>query len=208
MKTYLTIEKEYENITVIERSKFICRINHVENERAAKTYLAEIVKKEVGATHNCYAYILEGETVFKFSDDGEPHGTAGQPMLEVLKSKNLKNVIAVVSRYFGGIKLGTGGLSRAYSGAVSECVKNADIVYKTYAAFFSLSIDYNLYSKLSKMFINCGVKIISTDFTDGVKMVFAVSFDIKERFIAELSSKASGNIDVKEMYSKYITFSD
>lgn len=207
MKNYLTLEKEYEGITVIERSKFICRIKPIKDENAAKTYLADIIKKEVGATHNCYAYILEGETVFKFSDDGEPHGTAGQPMLEVLKNKNLKNVIAVVSRYFGGIKLGTGGLSRAYSGAVSDCLKNAELVYKTFATVFMAAFDYNVYSKLKKIFDKDGVKVFSTEYKNGVEVIFAVAADIKEDFISGLCSAANGKVILSEKYSEYIAFS-
>ena len=206
MKTYLTVEKEYENVTVIERSKFICRIKSVNDEKAAKDYVGEIIKRETGANHNCYAYILEGETVFKFSDDGEPHGTAGQPMLEVLKGNNLKNVIAVVTRYFGGIKLGTGGLARAYSGAVTECLKKAEIVNKVYSMIINAVLDYNVYQKIPKTFIESGAKVVCTDFNDGVSIDFAVPIDNKEVLKKELIAITNGNVRLSEKSCKYISF--
>ena len=206
-KAYFTIDKEYESVTVIERSKFICRIKPISDEKSAKNYLTEIIKKETGATHNCYASVLEGETVFKFSDDGEPHGTAGQPMLEVLKGNGLKNVMAVVTRYFGGIKLGTGGLVRAYSGAVSECVKKAEIIEKVYSSIISVTVDYNLYPKIPKTFSKSGGKVISTDFGNEVNVVFAVPVDNKEILEDELSSVLNGNIKFVENSCEYIAYS-
>ena len=206
MKSYSTIENEYESVAVIERSKFICRIKPIEDEESAKRFISEIVKKETGATHNCYAFVLEGETVFKFSDDGEPHGTAGQPMLEVLKGNNLKNVVAVVTRYFGGIKLGTGGLVRAYSGVLSDCIKKASIVEKIYSSVLSSSIDYTLYQKIPKVFTKSGGKVLSVDFANDVKMIFAVPYDNKEVLKDELSSILNGNVDLLEISCKYIAY--
>ena len=206
MKSYSTIENEYESVAVIERSKFICRIKPIEDEESAKRFISEIVKKETGATNNCYAFVLEGETVFKFSDDGEPHGTAGQPMLEVLKGNNLKNVVAVVTRYFGGIKLGTGGLVRAYSGVLSDCIKKASIVEKIYSSVLSSSIDYTLYQKIPKVFTKSGGKVLSVDFANDVKMIFAVPYDNKEVLKDELSSILNGNVDLLEISCKYIAY--
>lgn len=206
MKSYFTIENEYERVAVIERSKFICRIKPIEDEESAKRFINEITKRENGATHNCYAFVLEGETVFKFSDDGEPHGTAGQPMLEVLKGNKLKNVVAVVTRYFGGIKLGTGGLVRAYSGVLSDCVKKSSIVEKIYSSVLSSSMDYTLYQKIPKVFTKSGGKVISVDFANDVKMTFAVPYENKEVLKDELSSILNDNVDLLEISCKYIAY--
>ena len=126
---YLTVNGICENLIVIEKSKFICYIKGINSENDAKSFIDEIKKKNSMATHNCYAYIADEKGLIKkFSDDGEPQGTAGLPMLEVLQNSNLKKVVSVVTRYFGGIKLGVGGLSRAYGGSVSECLKKCEKV--------------------------------------------------------------------------------
>ena len=126
---YFTIDGLTENTTVIERSKFICALKGIENEEQAKEFIASVKKQHSLANHNCYAYIADEKGLIqKFSDDGEPQGTAGMPMLEILRAKGLYKTVAVVTRYFGGVKLGTGGLVRAYSGAVSDCAEKAKIL--------------------------------------------------------------------------------
>ena len=207
MKNFYTIDGECVSTITVEKSKFICRIKSIDSELSAKEYVADIVKRETGATHNCYAYVLQGETRFKFSDDGEPHGTAGQPMLEVLKAKKLENVIAVVTRYFGGIKLGTGGLARAYSGAVIDCLQKANITCKYYSTVYNVCFDYNSYSKISKNFSSNGVKIISTNYNDGVDVVFAVQEERVNDFTNNLSLSLGCKVELKEIYKDYITFS-
>ena len=204
--SYYTVEGEFSSTITIEKSKFICRIAPINGEEDAKRYIERVVKTENGATHNCYAFVLSGETSFKFSDDGEPHGTAGQPMLEVIKNRNLRNVIAVVTRYFGGIKLGTGGLSRAYSGAVIDCLKKAKIVEKVPSAIFCGLFDYNSFSKVSIFFTEPNVKTIKTEYGDRVKITFAVKKEKKAEFIGNICSALSGKADVEEIGFDYISF--
>jgi uncharacterized YigZ family protein len=128
-KGYFTVDGETENVIVIERSKFICYLSHCENEEDAKNFISAIKKQNSLANHNCYAYIADDfGLVQKFSDDGEPQGTAGLPMLDVLKAKKLFKTVVVVTRYFGGIKLGTGGLTRAYGGSVVSALEKAEII--------------------------------------------------------------------------------
>jgi uncharacterized YigZ family protein len=123
-ENFLTIVGEFSELTVIEKSKFICYLKHVESEDEAKDYIAEIKKKHFDATHNCSAFIADSDgNMARFSDDGEPQGTAGMPMLEVLKNKKLFCTAVVVTRYFGGVKLGAGGLVRAYSDCTARCRK-------------------------------------------------------------------------------------
>lgn len=203
---YFTVRGEFSSTITIEKSKFICRVAGVSSEEDAKNFVDRVSKLESGATHNCYAYILNGETAFKFSDDGEPHGTAGQPMLEVLKNRNLRNVIAVVTRYFGGIKLGTGGLSRAYSGAVIDCLNNASVVEMVLSVVYCGFFDYNLFSKISKLFNETYVKPISLEYNDRVKVLFAVKQDKSAPFIDLIISALSGNAEISEIGSDFITF--
>lgn len=125
----------------IQKSRFICYIDIVHTEAEAKIRLEEIMDKYPGATHYCYAYIIN--TIKRFQDDGEPGGTAGMPILHVLESQNLQHVIAVVIRYFGGIKLGAGGLVRAYTNSVSECLQNSEIVSLNECQIVHIEFDYN-----------------------------------------------------------------
>ena len=136
-----TIRTDYRDETVIEKSRFICTLKKVSSETEAQDFI-KVVKKEFwDATHNCSAYIID-ELAQRSSDDGEPSGTAGLPMLEVLRKNQLSGVAAVVTRYFGGIKLGAGGLVRAYTGSVSKAVQSCgrrktSEYYLSAAAFYS-----------------------------------------------------------------------
>jgi uncharacterized YigZ family protein len=126
MKNYLTVKQNVQNEIIIEKSRFITSLKRVYGEDDAKSFVQSIKSEYPDATHNCYAYIAdEGGFFSKFSDDGEPQGTAGLPMLETLKVKGLKQVAVVVTRYFGGVKLGTGGLVRAYADCVKKAVEKA-----------------------------------------------------------------------------------
>lgn len=172
---YTTINGAYENTIIIEKSKFITYVKGVENEEEAKEFIAQIKKKNSLATHNCYAYIAdENSLICKFSDDGEPQGTAGLPMLEVLKSTKTVKCAVVVTRYFGGIKLGAGGLVRAYSGSVAEAIKLAPKLDMYLAKKYNLTVNYEDYSSLLNKIGSLGLNILSTDFNQNVNITFAV----------------------------------
>ncbi len=192
---YFTVNGEFENITVIERSKFICNIKAVEDEVDAKSYIELLRKRHSLANHSCYAYIADDKGLIqKFSDAGEPQGTAGLPMLEVLKSRKIYKVVAVVTRYFGGIKLGTGGLTRAYGGAVSECLNRADILDMQPATVFTVSLDYEGYSRLLKFLVVDAVTVLKTEFDNLVTAEFAVKNDNVDAFISKLTDAFNGKI--------------
>lgn len=204
---YLTIDGHFENTLVIERSKFICNIKGVQNEVEAKEFVAEIKKAHSLATHNCYAYIAD-ENGFnqKFSDDGEPQGTAGLPMLEVLKNKNIFKCVAVVTRYFGGIKLGKGGLTRAYSGSVVNCLDNAKIVKMQKCAFVELKFDYENYSNFLRFISEKEVKIVETEFLNDVRCLVAINLDGFEIFLKELENFLIGRVSFKKIKEDYVAF--
>ncbi len=135
-----TIAKPYQSSIDIKKSQFICRLYPAQNEREAKEIIKEISEKYKDATHNCSAYLVsDGEG---YDDNGEPGGTAGRPMLNVLKKNNIENSVAIVTRYFGGIKLGAGGLVRAYSKSVLETLAVADIVEMELYELFKISFNY------------------------------------------------------------------
>ena len=143
------IQGEYENTIIIQKSEFICRAIRVNNIDEVNNKLNEIRKKHYDATHNCYAYILgENQDIQKASDDGEPAKTAGAPMIDVLKKKKLTNILVVVTRYFGGILLGAGGLVRAYSSSVSECLKSVKIYEAKLQKRFILTTSYSGYNTI------------------------------------------------------------
>ncbi|WP_406262535.1 YigZ family protein [Actinacidiphila glaucinigra] len=129
VERYLTIGREHVHESEIKRSRFLCALAPVSSEEAAQEFLARVRKEHAGATHNCYAYVLGAEgRIHRASDDGEPGGTAGTPMLQVLLRREVRDVVAVVTRYYGGVQLGAGGLVRAYGGAVSAALDEVGTV--------------------------------------------------------------------------------
>lgn len=140
--TLLTIQKDFRHEIIIEKSRFICTLKKVSSEEEAAEKLKEIKKEFSDANHNCSAYLIGENGEFqRFSDDGEPSGTAGIPILEVLRKRHLHNVLAVVTRYFGGVKLGAGGLIRAYGKSISEAIDAAGIAEKQLFSFYSFEED-------------------------------------------------------------------
>lgn len=141
------IKDQLDNTIIIDKSKFITTIYPVNTIEEINNILQATNKKYYDATHNCYAYIIDNGNIQKCSDDGEPSKTAGYPMLDVLKKNNLTNVLAITTRYFGGIKLGAGGLIRAYSSSVSEALKEAVFLVSKQLAIYEVKLPYSDYSK-------------------------------------------------------------
>ena len=146
---YDTVKGYGENEIVIEKSRFIAHVARTETEEEAQEFIQNIKKAHWNATHNCSAYMIgEHDQIQKANDDGEPSGTAGVPILEVLKKKHLKDTVVVVTRYFGGIKLGAGGLIRAYSKATSEGINATGVVQRKLMRIISTKVDYTWLGKL------------------------------------------------------------
>lgn len=159
----------------ISRSKFICRMTRTDSLAEGLAFVAEIKKRYSDATHNCYAIIGTPESnEQKFSDDGEPSGTAGQPIFGVLAKNGLYAVTAVVTRYFGGIKLGAGGLVNAYSKVTAGCVGTAKIVQSVWSAIFKADLTYAQHKAAERGLAGLGAKTIDTAFGTGVNLTLAV----------------------------------
>ena len=203
-----TINGEFENTNVIERSKFICYLKGVQDETQAKEYIDVIKKRHSLANHSCYAYIADEKGLIqKFSDAGEPQGTAGLPMLEVLKNKRIFKTVAVVVRYFGGIKLGTGGLTRAYGGAVSDCLQCSKIAKMCSANVLQIVTDYEGYSRLIKVVTDKDdVRLVSTEFDNIVSVEVVVKSDFVEAFKTKLLDVFNGKINIQEKNSGFYDF--
>ena len=176
-----SIKENIENIIEIKKSKFITKLYKVNSINEVNEILKEINEKYSDATHICYAYILENTE--KCSDDGEPSGTAGLPILNILKKKNLVNVLAVVIRYFGGIKLGAGGLVRSYSGSVNDTLKLTDIIKLTEGYLVELEFNYDQV-KLVDYILN-DKKIINKDYNNNITYKFYLNKEQLD-FIPEL----------------------
>lgn len=204
---YFTVAEKTENTIVIERSKFICNIKSIANEGEARTFIEEIRKKHSLANHNCYAYIADEKgLVQKFSDDGEPQGTAGLPMLEVLKNKRMFKTVAVVTRYFGGIKLGTGGLTRAYGGSVCDCLSIAKINDMQPATVYEIKPDYEGYSRLLKIIANDNIRVVKTDFTNVVELLISVKRDYSDTFLKKINDVFNGKLNILKISEEFSAF--
>lgn len=174
IEEYRTIKKEISAELVEKKSRFIATMRPVATEEEALAFVTEMKKKYWDARHNCSAYlVLEGQDkiIEKCNDDGEPSRTAGGPMLEVLKGAGLANVAVVVTRYFGGILLGTGGLVRAYGGAAAEAVQAAEVVTMRLMNSVLVCTDYNGYGRLQYFATNDGFKLAAAEFTDMVRVI-------------------------------------
>jgi len=207
VKSYIGAIGEYITEYTIERSRFITTVKQIDGEDDAKAFIAEIKKKNSLATHNCYAYVADDiGLIRKFSDDGEPQGTAGMPMLEVLKAGNLRKTAVVVTRYFGGIKLGAGGLVRAYAKAAADGVNGAKKAEFIYSTVFKLSLDYEKYALFAKYRSKCKTAVVNTEFFDGVTATVAVAEDNADLYLKELNDCFNGRIAVEEVNKVFYPF--
>ncbi|PAD41054.1 YigZ family protein [Shouchella clausii] len=169
LPNYYTVKQAGEHEIIIQKSRFIAHFSRAETEEKALAFIDSIKKQHWQATHNCSAYLIgEQNLIQKANDDGEPSGTAGVPMLEVLKKRNLKDTAVVVTRYFGGIKLGAGGLIRAYGGAVSEGLNAVGIVERTLMRLVHTTIDYTWLGKIENEIRQSPYFLQGIDYLDNV----------------------------------------
>ncbi len=204
MKDFLTIkDKIFRHEFVVEKSRFISFACQVSTVGQANFFIESITKQHYDATHNCYAYLTdEGQ---KFSDDGEPQGTAGMPILNAIKGKNLHNVAVVVTRYFGGIKLGAGGLVRAYGKAASNVLEEADKVQFLQCALFSLRCDYTYVSSVETTAFAFG-KILEREYYTDVKYQIVVPVDKADDFAKKISDVTQGRVTAQQIATQVIEF--
>ncbi|SFC23823.1 uncharacterized protein, YigZ family [Bacillus sp. OV322] len=202
---YLTVKGQGENEIVIERSRFIASIARTETEEEALAFIQEIKKKYRDATHNCSAYMIgEQNLIQKANDDGEPSGTAGVPILEVLKKKNLKDTTVVVTRYFGGIKLGAGGLIRAYSNSTSEGIEAIGVVERTLTAVMHTKLEYTWLGKVENELRSSSFPIKEIEYLDSVIFQTYVSTSEKQQFIEWMTELTNGQGIITEGETIYL----
>ncbi|MEW9669267.1 YigZ family protein [Ammoniphilus sp. 3BR4] len=208
LKRYFTIQGYGETEIEINRSRFICYVERVESEEEAHSFIASIKKKHWDATHNCSAYIIgEHDQIQKADDDGEPSGTAGKPILEVLKKNHVKDTAVVVTRYFGGIKLGAGGLIRAYGKGASEALKAGKIVERVLHDLYQFEIDYTFLGKIENELRSKPEFIIDhIGYLDMVTVSVLVESGQESSLITWMTDLTSGQVKVSQGESRYIEF--
>ena len=206
MENFLTVQEEEQIQIVKKKSKFIAEIHPVSNIQQVENKIKDIKKKYYDAKHHCIAYriIDEGRVVERASDDGEPSGTAGAPMLNLLKGNNLCNVVVVVTRYFGGILLGTGGLVRAYSEATNLVIQKSKLVCKTGGFEITLKLDYSNLDTFSYYCKNNNIKILNIEYSEKINIKIEIESNKKEILIQEIENKVLSGIAIVEIKRKMI----
>ena len=191
MKPYKSVKQASEAEYTVNRSRFIGRCFPVDSEEAALCLLGDIRKKHWDATHNCFAYRIGENAAARFSDDGEPGGTAGKPIMDVLTGRELTNVLCVVTRYFGGILLGAGGLVRAYSKSAADAVAKAGVVSYLPGTILDIPMDYSRYGALEG-FIRANAEVRNVAFAQNVVVTVAVEDTNLLKFMKEVTERSDG----------------
>ncbi len=194
MSKYKTIAKVGTSKKIFKDSVFIGYASPVKSEEEAKNFIDKIKKHHSDATHNVYAYIIDNR--LKYDDDGEPSGSSGKPIMNILHLANLRNIVVVVSRYFGGTKLGYGGLVKAYGDTAKEAINNSEIIEVFEKEYFKVEFHYNLLNTVKKIIGENG-EVINKNYSDTVIYTVAVEKGTAERVIKKLTDFTKGSVKIK-----------
>ena len=190
-----TIKSDFIFEEEIKKSRFICQLKRVYSEAEARDFITSVKKQHHKANHNVSAFTIgDQQEIQRTSDDGEPSGTAGMPMLDILKKREIINVVAVVTRYFGGIKLGAGGLIRAYAGSVNHAIDAVGLVKIVEQTQLRLEMDYSLFDNVSRYLSSEGLTISDSVFTDKVKLTSFCDTDRMTSLVAGLTDQFHGQL--------------
>lgn len=203
MQEYKTVEKEANDFFIEKKSKFIGYAKPVKTQEEAVEFISEIKSKHWDATHNVYAYVLRENNIQRYSDDGEPSGTAGVPVLDVMLKENLVDVCVVATRYFGGTLLGAGGLVRAYSHTSKIALEAAGIITMAQCSIMSAEVDYSFYDRLNILLSDFSAVILDTSFSDKVCVEFSVKENTVDLLNAKLIDVSNGKYALKFLRSEF-----
>lgn len=201
---YKTVAKCGEALLVEKKSKFITHVKPVTSEAEALEFLQKMRSEYSDATHNVYAYIIDENNIFRYSDDGEPGGTAGMPVLDTIRKEGLVDVAVVVTRYFGGTLLGTGGLVHAYGGACRMGLENAGIITRVLCDTVSARVDYTLVGKMQHKIATDGYILEETVFENEVEFRVCLRKEEVEKFRTDITELTGGRAIIKNTGKKYI----
>lgn len=204
---YFTVSQPASNSFTEKKSEFIGYIAPVRTNDEAVEFINKIKSMHRKARHNVYAYILRNDNITRYSDDGEPQGTAGMPVLDVLQKRGLTDVCIVVTRYFGGILLGGGGLVRAYSHTASIACDAADIMDMRLCHRLKISVDYGIYGKISYILPNFDTITLNSDFGSNVVLEIVVMSDKLQSLLKELTEITNGSAEITDLGELYEDFS-
>jgi uncharacterized YigZ family protein len=203
--SYFTVKGYGEQEIVIQKSRFIAQVNRAATEEEAQAFIKEVKKKHWDATHNCSAYVIgEHDQVQKANDDGEPGGTAGIPILEVIKKRQLKNTVVVVTRYFGGIKLGAGGLIRAYGKAASEGIDAAGTVERKLMRVMNIGMEYTWLGKVENELGDSRYSTKGIQYLERVRMGIYVPAGEEEKFREWIVNLTNGQVEIEEGNEEFV----
>ena len=204
LEKFYTLEKDGIAEQIIQKSRFIGYAKKTETEEEARQFIQQIKKKHYDATHNCSAYLIgQNDQIQKANDDGEPGGTAGMPILDVIKKKELKNVTVVITRYFGGIKLGGGGLIRAYSSSASLVLEAAGIVKMQMMQIYQVTADYSLLGFLQNALEQSVYQLHKIDYSDYVVLEILVNAGQESTFETWITDTTNNRITIKAIKREY-----
>ncbi len=201
---YKTVKADGEALIVEKKSKFISTVKPVLSDEEAQEFLAEMRSKYSDATHNVYAYVIDENNIFRYSDDGEPSGTAGMPVLDTIRKEGIVDVAVVVTRYFGGTLLGTGGLVHAYGAAAREGLLAAGIVTRILCDIVSVNVDYTAVGKMQYMISEGGYILEDTVYDNEVTFKVCLKKEQVDKFIADVTELTCGRAIIKKEEKKYI----
>lgn len=206
-KNYFTVKGYGESEIIISKSRFLTYVERAETEQEALDFIDKIKKMHPTATHNCSCYMIgEHDTIQKANDDGEPSGTAGVPMLEVLKKQGLKDTVVVVTRYFGGIKLGGGGLIRAYGKATTEGLHAAQVVERKMHYVMKIEIDYNWLGKVENAIRDSHYTLHNISYTEGVELFVFILKEEEQQFRDWITELTNGQGKTSRIDMKFLEF--
>lgn len=203
MKEYRTVEKESFDEFIEKKSRFIGYVKPVKTQEEAVTFINSIKSKHWDATHNVSAYVLRENNIQRSSDDGEPSGTAGVPVLDVLLKENLVDVCVVVTRYFGGVLLGAGGLIRAYSHGSKIAVESGNIITMAPCKILQIHVDYSFYDRLNVILDEFKANIEDTVFAENISVIFSLKEEKVDKLNSKLTEISFGKYSLLELGEKF-----
>lgn len=205
-----TIADDATSEVIEKKSRFIANIFYVESLEEAEEKIKQIKKKYYDARHNCFAFNIYNENgnISRFSDDGEPSGTAGAPMLAILNAQNLSNVLVVVTRYFGGILLGTGGLVKAYSEATKQAIENASIIEKDYGIICNYTVLYEDLEKIKYYFKQENIKMVDFNYAENVEITVEITEEKYQKILENIENLNFKILNVEKTKKAFIILSN
>lgn len=201
---YKTVKEQSRSLLVEKKSKFIANVKPVDNEEEALEFLAQMRSEYSDATHNVYAYVIDENNIFRYSDDGEPSGTAGMPVLDAVRKAGIVDVIVVVTRYFGGTLLGTGGLVHTYGASAKQGLIESKIVTRQLCDILSVKTDYTLLGKMQHEIKERGYLLSDTIYEDLVTFIISCPVDVTDKVIADITDMTNAGALCEKIDKKYV----